>query len=64
MTGEWLSTGEAADLLGVTRLELYRVIDGGEVPARRCGPVLEVFPRRTSGAGSRTPSDAILLAPD
>ena len=44
MAGEWVSTGEAAEVLEVSRRELYRLIDSGEVAARRCGPVLEVFP--------------------
>ena len=42
--GEWVTTGEAAEVLGVTRRELYRMIDAGEVPARRQGPTLEVSP--------------------
>lgn len=42
--GEWMSTGEAAEVLGVTRRELYRLIDTGEVPARRRGALLEVNP--------------------
>ena len=42
--GEWVSTGEAAEVLEVSRRELYRMIDAGEVPARRCGPSLKVFP--------------------
>lgn len=44
MTGEWVSTGEAAEVLEVPMRELYRLIDRGEVPARRCGPTLQVFP--------------------
>lgn len=42
--GEWVSTGEAAEVLEVPMRELYRLIDRGEVPARRSGPTLEVFP--------------------
>lgn len=41
--GEWVSTGEAAEVLGVTMSELYRLVDEGEVPARRSGPTLEVL---------------------
>lgn len=44
MTGEWVTTGEAAEVLEVPMRELYRLIDRGEVPARRFGPTLEVFP--------------------
>lgn len=42
--GDWVTTGEAAAVLGVTHRELYRLIDVGEVPARRRGPTLEVNP--------------------
>lgn len=42
--GEWVSTSEAAEVLEVPMRELYRLIDRGEVPARRCGPTLQVFP--------------------
>ena len=35
VTGEWVSTGEAAEVLEVPMRELYRLIDEGEVPARR-----------------------------
>jgi len=34
---EWLSAGDAAAVLGVTRLELYRMIDEGALPAYRRG---------------------------
>ncbi len=44
MTGEWVTTGEAAEVLEVSRRELYRMIDAGEVLARRCCRTLEVFP--------------------
>ena len=44
MTGEWVSTGEAAEVLEVTMRELYRMVDLGEVRARRRGRTLEVFP--------------------
>jgi excisionase family DNA binding protein len=39
-----VSTGEAAEVLEVPMRELYRMIDRGEVPARRCARTLEVFP--------------------
>lgn len=42
--GEWVSTGEAAEVLAVTMRELYRMVDLGEVRARRRGRTLEVFP--------------------
>lgn len=42
--GEWVSTGEAAEVLEVPMRELYRMIDAGEVPAMRCSRRLEVFP--------------------
>ena len=44
MTGEWMTTGEAAEVLEVPMRELYRLIDAGEVEARRNGPTLEVYP--------------------
>ena len=43
MPGEWVSTGEAAEVLEVSRRELFRLIDEGEVEARRWGPTLEVL---------------------
>ena len=42
--GEWVTTGEAAEVLEVSMRELYRMIDEGEVPARRSGPFVLVFP--------------------
>lgn len=42
-TGEWVTTGEAAEVLEVTYRELYRLVDRGEVPTRRSGPTLEVL---------------------
>ena len=41
--GEWVSTGEAAEVLGVTLREMYRRIDAGEVEARRSWSSVEVF---------------------
>lgn len=42
--GEWVSTSEAAEVLEVPMRELYRLIDRGEVPARRCGPDVAGLP--------------------
>ena len=39
-----MTTGEAAEVLEVPMRELYRLIDAGEVEARRNGPTLEVYP--------------------
>jgi excisionase family DNA binding protein len=38
----WLSTGEAADRLGITPRTLYRFIDEGQVPAYRFGRVIRL----------------------
>jgi excisionase family DNA binding protein len=38
----WLSTGEAADRLGVTPRTLYRFIDEGQLPAYRFGRVIRL----------------------
>ncbi|MCU1437568.1 MAG: hypothetical protein JWP66_655 [Naasia sp.] len=37
-----LSVAEAADLLGVTRLTVYRLVHAGELPALRFGPVYRI----------------------
>lgn len=39
---EWLSSAEAANLLGVTTRTLYRFIDLGELPAYRFGRVIRL----------------------
>jgi excisionase family DNA binding protein len=39
---EWLSTGEAANRLGITARTLYRFIDQGELPGYRFGRVIRV----------------------
>ena len=38
----WLSTGDAADRLGITPRTLYRFIDEGQVPAYRFGRVIRL----------------------
>ena len=38
----WLSTAEAARILGVTPRTLYRFIDNGELPAYRFGRVIRL----------------------
>lgn len=38
----WLSTREAAAQLGVTTRTLYRLIDGGQVPAYKFGRVIRL----------------------
>src|SRR5207244_13550580 len=38
----WMSTGEAARRLGVTRRTLYRLIDEGELPAYKFGRVIRL----------------------
>ena len=43
MLGEWVSTGEAAEVLEVPMRMLYELIDAGQVEARRRGPALEVL---------------------
>lgn len=42
--GGRVSTFEAVEVLRVSHRELYRMIDQGEVPARRCGGRLKVYP--------------------
>ncbi len=39
---EWLSTAEAAELLGITPRTLYRLINAGDVPAYRIGRVIRL----------------------
>jgi excisionase family DNA binding protein len=39
---EWLSTGEAAQRLGITTRTLYRFIDEGQLPAYRFGRVIRL----------------------
>jgi len=39
---EWLSTGEAADYLGITTRTLYTFIDGGSLPGYRFGRVIRL----------------------
>ena len=39
---QWLSTGEAADRLGITPRTLYRFIDEGQVAAYRFGRVIRL----------------------
>lgn len=39
---EWLSTGDAAERLGINTRTLYRLIDSGEMPAYKFGRVIRV----------------------
>lgn len=39
---EWLSTGDAAERLGINTRTLYRFIDTGEIPAYKFGRVFRV----------------------
>ncbi len=39
---EWLSSAEAAELLGVGVRTLYRLIDAGDIPAYRIGRVIRL----------------------
>ena len=39
---EWLSTREAARQLGITTRTLYRLIDGGQIPAYKFGRVIRL----------------------
>lgn len=39
---EWLSTAQAAAILGITPRTLYRLIDAGDVPAYRMGRVIRL----------------------
>lgn len=41
-TGDWLSTADAADALGITPRTLYRMIDNGDVAAFRFGRVIRL----------------------
>ncbi|MFP4149695.1 MAG: helix-turn-helix domain-containing protein [Nitriliruptoraceae bacterium] len=38
----WLSTKQAANQLGITPRTLYRLIDGGQLPAYRFGRVIRL----------------------
>jgi excisionase family DNA binding protein len=38
----WLSTREAARRLGITTRTLYRLIDGGQIPAYKFGRVIRL----------------------
>lgn len=38
----WLSTGEAAEILGLTLRTVYRLIDSGALPAYRFGRVIRI----------------------
>ena len=40
--GDWLSTKEAADALGITPRTVYRLIDEAELPAYRFGRVIRL----------------------
>jgi excisionase family DNA binding protein len=39
---KWLSTGEAARVLGITTRTLYRFIDEGQIPAFKMGRVIRL----------------------
>lgn len=39
---EWLSTAQAAAILGINTRTLYRLIDAGDVPAYRIGRVIRL----------------------
>ncbi len=41
-TVAWMSTGEAADILGLRTRTLYRLIDEGQLPAYRFGRVIRL----------------------
>jgi excisionase family DNA binding protein len=41
----WLSTGDAAQRLGITTRTLYRFIDEGQLPAYRFGRVIRLQKR-------------------
>ena len=38
----WLQVRQAARRLGVSRAEVYRLIDTGDLPAYRIGPVIRL----------------------
>ena len=40
--GEWMSTADAARLLGITPRTLFRLIDSGDIPAYRFGRVIRI----------------------
>lgn len=42
MADGWLSTGQAADQLGATRMMIYRRIDAGELKAHRFGRLIKI----------------------
>ena len=39
---QWLSTGDAADYLGITARTLYRFINEGQIPGYRFGRVIRL----------------------
>lgn len=41
-SGEWLSTQESAERLGVTLRTLYRFVDEGQIPAYKFGRVIRL----------------------
>ena len=51
---DWLSTRKAAEALGITSRQLYKLIDSGVIPAYRFGRVIRLRARdiRRYGTGS------------
>lgn len=41
-SGEWLSTNEASEALGITPRTLYRFTNAGELPAYKFGRVIRL----------------------
>lgn len=64
---QWLGTAEAARYLGITTRTLYRLIDGGELPAFKFGRVIRLKQSDVEGfveAARITPGTLEHLYPD
>lgn len=57
-SGEWLSTNEASEALGITPRTLYRFINAGDLPAYKIGRVDPAPPRRDRRVHRGTPGEA------
>jgi excisionase family DNA binding protein len=67
VTGEWVSTKQASETLGVTLRTLYRLIDEGQLAAYKIGRVIRLKPADIEAFidGARVqPGDLHHLYPD
>jgi excisionase family DNA binding protein len=56
-TPKWLRAGQAARRLGMSRADLYRLIDAGQLPAYRIGRLIRLLEADVEAYRLRHPGD-------